>query len=121
MIRGTLIVRLLAAAIVSFAACKVVNVYSESSNLRYKFDHPGGSHMTPFNDFVLKNGGYAYVVPSALLLVGIVVVWHWPKIPVLIELVVSTLWVLAFVWFALTLLSWQAQNIPIFSGTQLHY
>jgi hypothetical protein len=121
MTRGTLMVRLLGGAVVSFASCIFVNLYAELSNTRFKVDHPDGQSMTPFNEFVLTNGGYAYTAPLALLLLGVIVVWRWPNAYAIIELVVSTMWIMAFVWFAVALLSWQAQNTPVFTGMRLHY
>ena len=120
MTRGMSTIRLLTAVTVLFAACKFVNVYSQLSDTRFKFDHPDG-HTSRFNEFVLANGGWAYAVPFALLLVGIAIVWRWPRAQPPIELVVSTLWLVASGWFAITLLSWQMQNIPVFHGMQSHY
>jgi putative copper export protein len=121
MTRGALIVRLLAAAVISLASCWFVNAYNQASVVRYKFDHLDGGSRTRGVEFVVANGRYAYVVPCVLLLAGIVTIWRWPNAPALSELVVSTLWIVALAWSASALLIWQMQNTPIFHGMRLQY
>jgi hypothetical protein len=60
-------------------------------------------------------------VPVIGLLLGITIIWRWPKLDVLMELVVACLWVLAFLWAGFVLIVWQMQNIPIFHGMRWHY
>jgi hypothetical protein len=64
---------------------------------------------------------YACVAPLGALLVGIVIIWRWPNSHVLIEVIVSTLWVLALVWAGYILIFWQLMNIPLFYGLRSHY
>lgn len=112
MTRGTLIVRLMAAVVISLGSCWFVYAYSYTSATRYKFDHPDGNIWMNGAVLLLENGRYAYAVPCTLLLVGIATIWRWPNAYALIELVVSTLWITALAWSALALLIWQMQNIP---------
>jgi hypothetical protein len=72
-------------------------------------------------EFVTAHRTHAYVVPLTGLLLGIIIIWRWPKLHVLIELVVASLWVLAFLWAGFVLIVWQVQNIPIFHGMRWHY
>jgi hypothetical protein len=122
MTRAILIVRLLAAVVVSLASCKLVNVYAQISYIRLKFDHAADvDWLTPINAFVLCNGGYVYAFPCALLLVGMAIIWRSRKANVWGDLVCSMLWIFAFVWFGFTILAWQVQNVPIFHGMRAHY
>jgi hypothetical protein len=121
MTRATSIVRLLCAGTLGFASCKFVSLYAATSDVRYAFDHPGEHTLMNLNTFLLTSGWYTYAVPAALLALGAFVVWRWPKAQASLEVVISVLWVLAFIWFATAITSWQLQNIPIISGNQLHY
>ena len=121
MTRSLQLVRLLASVAISLAACLFVVAYNHASATRFQFDHPGATTVTPFNEFVGAYGICAYAVPLAGLLVGTLTLWRRPNSHVLIELIVSALWVLALIWSGLVLLSWQIQNIPIFSGMRWHY
>jgi hypothetical protein len=122
MTRSVQVVRLLAAVSIALAACLFVIGYDGSSHIRFQFDHPGQTLTGCYaGHFVTTYGKYACAVPLAALLMGIVIIWRWPNSHALFEVVVSTLWVLAFIWAGLILLIWQAQNIPIFSGMQWHY
>ena len=137
MTRSVQLVRLLAAVVIACAACWFVVYYDGFAYARYPFDHPNAdAHREPpddaFGKFVItsrSNGGefitahctHAYVVPLAGLLLGIIIIWRWPQLHVLIELVVASLWVLAFLWVGLVLIVWQMQNIPLFHSMRFHY
>ena len=137
MTRGVQLIRLLAAVVIAFAACEFVRIYDSASYTRYPFDHPNadGHTETPgeaFGKFILESRPYvgefvtahrahAFVVPFAGLLLGITIIWRWPKREVLVELVVASLRVLAILWAGLILIIWQIQNIPIFHGMRWHY
>ncbi len=122
MTRSVQLTRLLTSVVISLATCWFVVAYHNASRIRLKFDHPdaqaGGSD---FSMFVTTNGAYAYVVPVVAFFVGILVIWRWPNSHVLIETIISILWVLAFVWVALILLVWQMNNVPIFHGMRANY
>jgi hypothetical protein len=135
--RGVQLIRLLAAVVIALAACSFVAIYDQASYTRYPFDHPSADgHMErpgeAFGTFVLASrmsGGefvtahraHAFVIPIAGLLLGITIIWRWPKLDVLVELVVAVLWVLAFLWAGFVLIIWQVQNIPMFHGMRWHY
>jgi hypothetical protein len=125
MTRAANVVRLLAAVAVSLAACKLVDWYGVMSYVRLTLDHPGAvyEYVGTRNQSIIAfaNAGYAYVVPFALLLAGVVIILRWPNAHALIELATSSLWFLAFVWFALTVLAWQMQNVPASFGGQTRY
>ena len=122
MTRSEQVVRLLAAVSISLAACLFVTGYDGSSHIRFQFDHPGQTLTgCSAGQFVRTYGKYAYAVPLAALLMGALIIRRWPNSHALFEVVVSTLWVLTFIWAGLILMIWQAQNIPIFSGMRLHY
>ena len=72
-------------------------------------------------EFVTAHRAHAFVIPIAGLLLGITIIWRWPKLDVLVELVVAVLWVLAFLWAGFVLIIWQVQNIPMFHGMRWHY
>ena len=120
MTRGTSVVRLFAAVIVAFAACKFVNVYSQLSEVRFTLEHEGGA-LTPFNAFLIQNGIWSYVLPLLFLLVGIAAISRSPHAETLVELLASMLWIMAYVWAAIAVLAWHVQNIPIFSGMKYHF
>ena len=64
---------------------------------------------------------HAFAVPIVGLLLGILIIWRWPKRQVPTEVLVSVMWVLSLVWVGFVLLMWQTQNIPIFHGMRGHY
>jgi hypothetical protein len=120
--RSVQVVRLLAAVSIALAACQFVIWYDGVSRIRFQFDHPGQTLTGCYaGQFVTTYGKYASAVPLAALLMGTLTIWRWPNSHALFEVVVSTLWVLAFIWAGLILVIWQVQNIPIFSGMRWHY
>jgi len=137
MTRGVQLVRLVAAVAIALAACAFVTLYDRLSYARYCLDHPNADgHREPpgeaFGEFVIESRvpagafitahrAHAYVVPLAGLLLGLMVIWRWPNLHVLIELIVASLWILAFLWAGFVLIAWQMQNIPIFHGMRWHY
>jgi hypothetical protein len=122
MTRTVQLVRLAAAVAVGLAACTFVIIYNNVSDTRFTFDHPDATAgRTPFINFVTTSGIFVYAVPLAWLLAGIVIIWRWPKSHAMIELLVSTLWIMACIWVGLILIAWQGQNIPVFSGMRAHY
>ncbi len=137
MTRSVQLVRLLAAVVIACAACLFVVSYDNFAYIRYSFDHPDADgHREPpdnaFSKLVLESRSnacvfitahrtHAYAVPLAGLLLGIIIIWRWPQLHVLLELVVASLWILAFLWAGVVLISWQIQNIPIFHGMRWHY
>ena len=85
--------RLLTSVLFAAAACTFVVGYDRMSQIRYRIDHPTaeGYWASP-GEFVLENQtdggkfitayrGYAYAVPLAGLLLGILVIWRWPRFP----------------------------------------
>ncbi len=133
MTRNVQLVRLLTSVVIAFAACSFVVFYDRALTIRYPFDHPNAegsrtasgefviSHRPAASEFITAYRTYAYAVPLAALLLGILVIWRWPKLPALVEVVVSAMWVLGLVWAAFVLLMWQAQNIPSFDAMRSHY
>jgi hypothetical protein len=139
MTRAVQIVRLFTATTVMSAACFFVVQYDRLAAIRYPFDHPhadghwippggplGNGRFVPESrpqaaEFVSAYCTYAYAVPIAGLLLGILFIWRWPQRPVLTELVVSAMWVLGLIWAGFVLLEWQIQNIPVFHGMYWHY
>jgi hypothetical protein len=137
MTRSVQVVRLLAAVVIALASCSFVVSYDKLAYIRYPFDHPNADgHYEPPGqtlggfvlesrpsgaEFVTAHRTHAYVVPLIGLLLGIPIIWRWPKLPVLVELVVASLWIFAFLWAGLVLIVWQMQNIPIFHGMRWHY
>jgi hypothetical protein len=137
MVRSVQITRLLAAVAIAASACLFVKLYDGLAYVRYPFDHPeaDGYRVPPedaFGRFEIVNRPYAakfvtahrthaFMVPLVGLLLGVIVIWRWPDRPVLIELVVASLWVLAFLWAWFVLVVWQLQNMPIFHGSRWHY
>ena len=120
--RRVQIVRLMASVVVSLAACRFVVVYSGFSHIRFQFDHPDAeAGFTHLNAFVTEYGGVMYVVPAAASLVGLLLIWRRPSWSAAFELLVSTIWILSLIWAGLSLIAWQAQNIPVFSGGRVHY
>ncbi len=125
--------RLLTSVLFAAAACTFVVGYDRMSQIRYRIDHPTaeGYWASP-GEFVLENQtdggkfitayrGYAYAVPLAGLLLGILVIWRWPRFPALAELVVSVMWFVGLVWAGFVLLMWQTQNVPVFYGMRSHF
>jgi hypothetical protein len=118
---------------IALAACWFVTLYDQLSHIRYPFDHPDAEgYRTSTNEFIMDNQSqagrfitahrtHAYTVPIAGLLAGIVILWRWPKLHVLIELDVIAMWLLGLFWAGCTLIVWQMQNIPIFHGMRFHY
>ena len=137
MTRSVQLIRLLAAVVIAFAACSFVAWYDGLAYIRYPFDHPNADghreSADAFSGFILDesrpSGGefvtahrtHAYAVPLAGLILGSIIIWRWPTLHVLFELVVAALWVLAFLWAGFVLIVWQMQNIPIFHGMRWHY
>jgi hypothetical protein len=121
MTRGVQITRLSAAVAISLAACFFAVRYNEVSTIRYQFDHPNAQANMPLTAFLRTYGGCTYAVPLAAMMVGIAVIWRRPSWQVLLEIVVSTLWMLAILWPGLILMIWQMLNIPVFHGMQSHY
>ena len=121
--RSVELVRLLAAVMIGLASCLFVAAYNNLAETRFPFDHPGQTLRArpDLGVFVTVHRHHAYVIPVAGLLLGSVIIWRWPKSKVLIELVIQTLWLLAFTWAGIVLLLWQIQNIPIFSAMRWHY
>lgn len=133
MTRSVQLIRLLASVSIAFGACWFVTRYDQFSKIRYLFDHPDaeGRRTSP-NDFTMDNHSvagrfitahrtHAYAVPIAGLLAGVAIIWRWPKLHALIELDVCAMWVLGLFWAAYTLLVWQMQNIPLFTGMRFRY
>ena len=121
--RSVELVRLLAAVLIGLAACSFVASYNDLAEIRFGFDHPGQTLTArpAIGEFVTAHEQHAYALPVVGLLLGSLIIWRWPKAKVLIELVVQTLWLLAFIWAGLVLLLWQVQNIPVFKAMQWHY
>lgn len=121
--RSVELVRLLAAVMIALASCLFVAAYNDLAENRFPFDHPGQTLQArpDLGEFVTVHRHHAYAIPVAGLLLGSVIIWRWPKSKVLIELVVQTLWLLAFMWAGSVLLLWQIQNIPVFSAMHWHY
>jgi hypothetical protein len=122
MTRSVQFVRLLAAVTISLATCRFVALYDQWSYLRFQYDHPGEKlNKSDAGYFVADYSKYAYVVPLAGLAAGILTIWRRPNSPVLVEVIVSVLWVLAFTWVGLVLILWQVFNVPTISSMRLHY
>jgi hypothetical protein len=120
--RSVQVVRLLAAVAIAHAACWFAVFYDGVSRIRFQFDHPRDMVIgSRFGEFVAVHGTHAHAVPLLTLLVGILIIWRWPKSQALMEALVSSLWILSLVWAGLILINWQVQNIPTFSGMRLHY
>ena len=120
--RRVQIVRLMASVVVSLAACRFVVFYSGFSHIRFQFDHPdAGITWIPLTAFVTEHGGVMYAVPIGALFVGLLLIWRRPNWSATFEVPVSTIWVLSLIWAGLSLIAWQMQNIPVFSGMRLHY
>lgn len=133
MTRSVQLVRLLTSVVVGFAACYFAVLYDATSTARFPFDHPDAdgyftesgkfvlSGPTPAVEFITTHDRYAYAVPLAGLVAGIVILWRWPDLRALSELIASTLWVLSFLWIGTVVIVWQLQNIPVFHGMRWHY
>jgi Trk-type K+ transport system membrane component len=138
MTRSVQLIRLLASVLIAFAACYFVVQYDAFSTIRFPFDHPqADGHWVPPSaeffgtfvreshlvgaEFVTAHRKHAYAVPVVGLLVGILVIWRWPRFHVLTELVVSAMWVLGLLWAGFAVLMWHVQNIPIYHGGRWHY
>jgi hypothetical protein len=133
MTRGVQVIRLAVSVIVASAACFFVVMYDQMSAIRYPFDHPDaeGYHAesgefvsyerTPASLFITSHRTHAFAVPLAGLLLGLLILWRWPTFHSLIELVMSSMWVLGLVWAGFVLVVWQVNNIPMFHGMRLHY
>ena len=133
MTRSIQLVRLLASVTVALGACLFVVLYDQFSYIRYPFDHPDAEgHLAAPHQFILANRppgsefltahrAHAYVVPIVGLLIGILVIWRWSQFPALAELVVSAMWVLAFLWAGFAIVMWQVQNVPLFHGMRFHW
>ena len=100
--RSVELVRLLAAVMIGLASCLFVAAYNNLAENRFTFDHPGQTLQarTNLGVFVTVHQHHAYAIPVSGLLLGSVIIWRRPKSKVLIELVVQTLWLLAFMWAA---------------------
>jgi hypothetical protein len=122
MTRHAEIIRLLTAVMIGLMACLFVMRYDDLSHVRFRFDHPE-EDMTPthLSEFVKAHSRHAFAVPVVGLLLGSLVLWRWPNSHALVELILSLLWILAFLWVGLVLILWQVQNIPLFSGMRFHY
>ncbi len=116
--RNKQLVRLLAAVV----ACWFVVRYDYLARARFGFDHPG-ERLTEarITEFIALYAAHAYAVPVAALVVGVLILYFRPNSPVLIELIVSSLWVLAFTWVVVVVLVWQMQNVPMITGGKWHY
>ncbi len=122
MTRGVQFLRLLTAFAISLLACCFVVMYNHASRTRFIFEHPDAdSGQVPYITFVTLHGAYTFLVPAVGLLIGIVIIWRWPKSHVWFELILSTMWILALVWVGMCLLAWQCVSVPLFHGMQFHY
>jgi hypothetical protein len=131
--RSVQLIRLVASVVLALAACFFVVVYDRTSTIRYPFDHPDADAYTTESgetvlcsrpvagEFITAYCEYAYAVPLAALMLGVLVIWRWPEFHALIELIVSAMWVLGLIWVGFVLIMWQFQNIPLFHGMRLHY
>jgi hypothetical protein len=133
MSRSVQFIRLVASALIAFAACFFVVAYDRTTTIRYPFDHPhADGYWTESGNFVMSGriGGlefvseyckYAYVVPLIGLTLGALVISRSPNRHALTELIVSGMWVLSLIWVGFVVIMWQCQNIPVFHGMQWHY
>jgi hypothetical protein len=121
-LRSVQLVRLYAAVGVAVAACWFVVRYDFFARAQFEFDHPG-ERLTEMRitEFIAAHAVNAYAVPIAAFVVGVLILYFRPNSPVLLELLMSSLWVLAFAWVLCIILVWQMQNVPIFSGMRWHY
>jgi hypothetical protein len=121
--RSVEVVRLLAAVVIGLASCFFVAAYDGMAEIRFRHDHPGQElrARSVSGEFVTAHRQHAYAIPVVGFLLGCLIIRRRPKSKVWIELVVQTLWILAFMWACFVLIIWQVQNIPIFSGGRWHY
>jgi hypothetical protein len=121
--RSVELVRLLGAVAISLAASGFVTLFDCYAAIRFPFDHSGQtSQAVPdIALFVTVHRLHAYAIPALGLLLGSLILWRRPRSKVLIELVVQSLWILAFTWAGLVLVVWQIRNIPLFSAMHWHY
>ena len=90
--RGVQLIRLLTSVVIMLAACFFVEHYDRLSAIRLCFDHPSADGWAAeagkslfesepvFCGFVRLHRTYAFAVPIAGLLLGILIIWRWPKL-----------------------------------------
>ena len=113
-------VRLLAAIVVSGIAGLFVLEYSRFSRLRFEYEHPGG-HLIHATEFLASSAWIGFVVPLIALLLGTGALRLSKGSAVLFEVVMAFTWALSFFWICFGILSWQIQNVPVFSHMEWHF
>jgi len=114
------LVRLFAAVLGSAGSLWFVVLYSYLSHLRFKFEHEYG-HLKKVNQAFVDNGNWLFLLPVLALLIGLWLVCSRPKATVTFEILLSVIWLLSLALAAFCLVTWQIQNIPIFSHMEWHY
>lgn len=106
------LVRLLAAVAIAVISCRFVTAYNVAALL----SHERGRSLPAFTDAVVQYAAYAYVVPVAVLLLGLMLLRSTKDRRVMFECLIALAWILAFSWVLIALNSWQWTHVELFSG-----
>jgi hypothetical protein len=114
-------VRLIASVLGLLGSVWFVVNYTKASQLRFRIEHEGGS-LIAINTVLVHYGTWLYVLPVISLALGL---W-WcicrrSQPSATFEILLSATWLLALGLAGFCLLSWQIQNVPIFSHMEWHY
>ena len=105
-------VRLLAAVAAGFISCRFVSAYNSASF----FSTERGVALAAFTGSVIRYAPYAYAVPTALLVLGSLLLRGRQDRFLIFECVVASAWLLALAWVLVAIEAWQVNHIILYSG-----
>ena len=102
-------IRLLTAVLASITACAFVSAFDFVSRWVIGFSTP----LPALTDIAVRYSGFAYALPTIVLLAGIIFIRQGERGGVGFECVVSTAWLFALLWILFAICVWQLPRIEI--------
>lgn len=106
------LVRLIAAVAGSLVTSFFFVAYNKFSLERLKIQD-GEAPVSALSSELISLGEWVYAFPIAALILGTMVLWVRPKNVVILEVVVSIVWVASLLMVTLPILSWLIQPLVI--------
>jgi hypothetical protein len=88
--------------------------------MRFEFDHQGGQ-LAVINEVLAAHSRCLFIIPVVALAVGLWLLWSRPQSQTTFEVLVSSVWLVSLAIAGFCLLTWQIQNIPVFSHMEWHF
>jgi hypothetical protein len=121
MISAILRVRFIGSLTCAGISALYVVFYTGMSFSRFRYDHPDNNGLTVFNQFMVDHSYVGWTIPAFIAVCGLLSFRCRARKDVLLEATIQIGWILSLGWIFVSILSWQIQNIPVFSGGHLHY